>query len=154
MYLSKNRIMEQNNSTPEAAAQNQPKTCLYCFQDGCAKAATCIHYFAGQHPDGRKVGLCVLAAALSDDGCSYYKETRLLRGAWGFKALFEDVKAKDAPLLRRAMMKRFGSYFYYGVHHGEQLLNPEEQAWVLALFNQYGYTENLSFDGYTDVYDW
>ncbi len=146
--------MEQSISTSEAAAQNQPKTCLYCFHDGCTKAATCINYFAGQHADGRPLGMCVLPAARTDDGCAYYKETRILRGAWGFNALFEDVKAKDAPLLRRALMQRFGSYKYYSVYHGTALLNDEEQAWVLALFNRYGYTENLTFDGYTEVYDW
>jgi len=33
------------------------------------------------------------------------------------------------------------------------MLNPEQQTWILDLFRSYGYTTNLVFDHYANVFD-
>ena len=30
---------------------------------------------------------------------------------------------------------------------------PEQQQWILDLFRELGYTDDLAFDGYKDIYD-
>jgi hypothetical protein len=47
-----------------------------------------------------------------------------------------------------------GNGTYYRYDHGERLLTPEQQDWIINLFKQYGYTDNLEFDGDKEVYDW
>jgi hypothetical protein len=42
---------------------------------------------------------------------------------------------------------------YYRYHRGEKLLTPEQQQWILDLFAQYGYTNELHFDSYRDMID-
>jgi hypothetical protein len=46
-----------------------------------------------------------------------------------------------------------GSSNYYRYHHGEKLLDAEQQEWIIKLFQRTGYTENLKFDHYTQVFD-
>ena len=74
--------------------------------------------------------------------------------AWGFDTLFVDVKQRDASPLRSAIKDYLGGNgTYYRYHNGERLLTPEQQDHILGLFRQRGYTDNLRFDGYRDVYD-
>lgn len=128
---------------------------MFCFQTACPSAEKCIHYFAGQHTGDLESGLTVFPAAIKGGRCTWYKTKREMNGAWGFNALFEDVKAKDAPALRLAIKRYVGStYTYYRIHHGQQLLTPEQQTWIIALFRRYGYTGELHFDGYRTVFDW
>ncbi|WP_311776577.1 DUF6078 family protein [Parabacteroides merdae] len=36
---------------------------------------------------------------------------------------------------------------YYRFHHGERLLTPEQQKWIINLFRRYGYTEECTSTG-------
>lgn len=75
-------------------------------------------------------------------------------GAYGFKALFAEIKKKDEKPIRDRIKKYLGgNTAYYRYHHGKRLLSPDQQEWILALFRQHGYTEELHFDGYRDIYD-
>lgn len=134
---------------------NIPKEYIFCFQSDCPKAAECIRYFAGQHIDDRPLSIVVLLGARKNGECKWYKKSRTIRGAWGFDTLFAEAKAKDAPILRKAI-KNFlgGNGTYYRYQHGEMLLSPEQQDWILSLFKRYGYTEKLEFDSYRNVIDW
>ena len=74
--------------------------------------------------------------------------------AYGFKLLFKEVKQKDYTRLREQMKAYLGSHgAYYRYNRGEKLLNPEQQQWIVNLFRTYGYTENLTFEQYREVYD-
>lgn len=132
-----------------------PAGYAFCFQDECPLADTCARRFAGRHTGGRNCCTAVLPAAREGGDCPYYKETRKIRGAWGFASLFDEVRAKDAPTLRR-LVKAYlgGNGTYYQYHNGNRLLTPEQQRWVLSLFAEHGYSGALGFDGYRDVYDW
>ena len=57
--------------------------------------------------------------------------------------------------LKTSRMKAYlgGHGTYYRYNRGEKLLTPEQQEWILRLFTRYGYSENLSFEGYCDVMD-
>ena len=132
-----------------------PASFARCFQGDCPKAGACVRFLAGKHvPAGKLSGPAVYPTARRGDDCELYKPTRVIRAAYGFTALFAEVKRKDdTPLRDRLKAYLGGNTTYYRYHHGERLLTPEQQQWIINLFRQRGYTENLHFDGYRDMYD-
>lgn len=132
-----------------------PASFARCFQGDCPKAGACVRFLAGKHvPAGKLSGPAVYPTARRGDDCELYKPTRVIRAAYGFTALFAEVKRKDdTPLRDRLKAYLGGNTTYYRYHHGERLLTPEQQEWIVNLFRRHGYTENLRFDAYRDMYD-
>lgn len=137
-----------------------PPSWLFCFLDGCSKAEQCVlHLSSTVIPDDRTVGYAVLPTALHlfqrDGGsCKYFKPIRKIHAAYGFNTIFKDVKRKDDSPIRERIKAYLGGHgTYYRYHNGKRLLTPEQQQWIIDLFHSYGYTENLVFDHYRDVYD-
>lgn len=137
-----------------------PPSWLFCFLDGCPKAEQCIRHLSSTViPDDKTVGFAVLPTALrplqGDRGtCTHFKQIRKIRAAYGFKTLFEDVKRKDDTPLRDQLKAYLGSHgSYYRYNNGTKLLTPEQQDRILSIFRRWGYTENLQFDHYKEVYD-
>ena len=144
--------METN---PSVSPEQIPSSYIRCFQGDCPKADSCARLLAGKHlPEGQTTGPAVYPSARQGDSCAYYKPTRVIHAAYGFRALFAEVKKKDDTLLRNRIKAYLGgSSAYYRYHHGERLLTPEQQEQITAFFRQRGYTDELRFDGYRDVYD-
>ena len=132
-----------------------PASWPVCFVANCPLAESCLSHLAGLHlPDDLTIGPAIYPTALRDGKCGHYKKIRKIQAAWGFDTLFTDVKQRDAAPLRSAIKNYLGgSGTYYRYHNGERLLTPEQQEHILALFRQCGYSENLHFDGYREVYD-
>lgn len=137
--------------TPE---QIPPSFCR-CFQSDCPKAGTCARFLAGKYiPEKWVSGPAVYPTARRGDTCACYKQIRVIHAAYGFNSLFAEVKRKDDALLR-GQIKAYlgGNTTYYRYHHGERLLTPEQQQWIINLFRRRGYKEELCFDAYRDLYD-
>ncbi len=132
-----------------------PASWPVCFVANCPLAESCLSHLAGLHlPDDLTIGPAIYPTALRDGKCGHYKKIRKIQAAWGFDTLFTDVKQRDAAPLRSAIKNYLGGNgTYYRYHNGERLLTPEQQEHILALFRQCGYSENLRFDGYREVYD-
>lgn len=132
-----------------------PPSYIRCFWKECPKRETCARFFAGQYiPDGWTSGPAVYPTAGLGDACVHYKQKRIIRAAYGFNALFAEVKQKDSASLRLRIKKFLGgNTTYYRYHHGERMLTPEQQEWIIHLFRRYGYTEELHFDAYRELYD-
>lgn len=126
-----------------------------CFQSDCPKAESCARFLAGKHlKKGQVTGPAVYPSARQGDTCVCYKPTRIIRAAYGFNALFAEVKKKDdTPLRNRIKDYLGGNTAYYRFHNGKRLLTPEQQEWIIALFRRHGYQEELRFDAYCELYD-
>lgn len=132
-----------------------PKDYIFCFLSECPKSKDCARFFAGQHTGSRELGTVVLPAAMNKGKCKCFQQLRKIHGAWGFNKLFDEVKAKDAPSLRKAIKEYLGGNgTYYLYQHGKKLLTPEQQEWIMSLFRRYGYRDELLFEGYQEAYDW
>ena len=133
-----------------------PKSYLVCFLSDCPMAKECIRYFAGLYIDkNTHYGSAIYPSALKDGKCEYFRENRIIHCKWGFHTLFMDVKQNDYAELHYIIKKYLGGNgTYYRYDNGERLLTPEQQDWIISLFKQYGYTDNLEFDGDKEVYDW
>ena len=146
-------MMEQLNPPLTAAAV--PPLFARCFMADCPLADSCARHLAGLYlPEDTCMGIAVFPNARQGDSCKAYKPTRTIRGAYGFTALFDNVKERDGAPLRRAIKKLLGGNGTYDrYHHGPQLLTPQQQEAIMALFRKRGYTEPLHFDVYRDVVD-
>ena len=126
-----------------------------CFNGQCPRRDDCIRFLAGQHvPATMMSGPAVYPNALSEDICPYFKQTRVIHGAWGFRNLYKDIPYKDAQSLKARVTNYLGGpveAFKY--QHGDEVLTPEQQQAIKELFVEMGYTEELVFDGFTFVYD-
>jgi hypothetical protein len=132
-----------------------PYTFSRCFQSDCPQADTCAHFLASKFIiKGQVSGPAIYPTSRLNGTCVCYKQTGIIHAAYGFKALFAEIKKKDEKPIRDRIKKYLGgNTAYYRYHHGKRLLSPDQQEWILALFRQHGYTEELHFDGYQDIYD-
>lgn len=132
-----------------------PYTFSRCFQSDCPQADTCAHFLASKFIiKGQVSGPAIYPTSRLNGTCVCYKQTGIIHAAYGFKALFAEIKKKDEKPIRDRIKKYLGgNTAYYRYHHGKRLLSPDQQEWILALFRQHGYTEELHFDGYQDIYN-
>lgn len=132
-----------------------PEGYRLCFNERCKKRDACIRFLAGQHlPKTLMGGPAVYPNALDDDICPYFKQTRVIHAAWGFRNLYKGVASSDAQVLKAKVINYLGgpvSSFAY--QHGEKLLTPEQQEQIFEFFKELGYTKSLVFDGFTIIYD-
>ena len=126
-----------------------------CFNGQCPKRDDCIRFLAGQHvPATMMSGPAVYPNALTDDICPYFKQTRIIHGAWGFRNLYKDVAKADAQILKAKVINYLGGpVACYGYMHGDKLLTPEQQDHIQGFFNEMGYTHTIVFEGYSNMYD-
>lgn len=125
-----------------------------CFLDQCPRKGECLHYKAGTLiPDDRETAYVVAPTVLRKPQCPCFLPIQVVRAAVGFKHIFGDVKTRHAPQIREDIKSYLrGNSNYYRYLHGQQMLMPEQQQWIRDLFKSYGYTHEIEFDGYQDVY--
>ena len=126
-----------------------------CFNDECAKKECCMHYQARLlMPEDCFKGSAVFPTAWQDGACKCFREKRLVRKAWGFTHIYNNVPHRDLPEARANVRSYFsgGCGPYYRYHHGENLLTPEQQADIMAILAKFGSTDGIRFDHY--VTDW
>ena len=133
-----------------------PKNYLVCFLSDCPMAKECIRHFASLYTDpNTHFGFAIYPSALKDGKCKYFRKNQIIQGRWGFQTLFMNVRQSDYAGLHYVIKEYLGGNgTYYKYHHGKRLLTPEQQDWIINLFKQYGYTDNLEFDGTKEIYDW
>ena len=102
-----------------------------CFNGGCADKDTCMHYQAMLLTSAdRYKGNAVFPTAWQDGKCRCYHEKKLVKKAWGFTNLYNNVP-----------------------HHGEILLSPKQQEEILQIVSQFGPLDGIKFDGYKTDWD-
>lgn len=78
---------------------------------------------------------------------------KMVRAAIGFQHIFDEIKAKHSHVMRMKLANYLGTGgSYYRYRNGENLLMPEQQEWIKKMFRDFGYTEEVVFDDYKDVY--
>lgn len=147
--------IENMSKTIDFNYAEAPKTWTNCFNETCPLKTDCLHYITGKKiPDGMTNGCAVYPNALHDGQCNYYQCCQFTHGAWGFNTIFKDVHYRDVASIRTEIKDYLGGHStYYRYNSGKRLLSSEQQQHVIAIFNKYGYKDNLMFDGYKDVID-
>lgn len=125
-----------------------------CFLGQCRLKDSCLRYQGGLTlPDNIYSANAVTPNALAADPCPMFMKTDTVRAALGFSHIFDEVKARHAPVMRARLTEYLGGNgTYYRYMHGERPLMPEQQEWICQLFKNYGYTDAVVFDNYTEAF--
>ena len=151
-------ITEKSTNMEEKKLTYQDVSMGYslCFNDECSKKACCMHYQARLlMPERRYYGLAVFPTAWQDGNCKCFREKRLVRKAWGFKHLYDNVPQRDKAEARYCVRSSFsgGNGPYYRVHNGENMINLEKQEEIMKILAKFGSIEDIKFDHYVEGWD-
>lgn len=144
--------MEEKELTYEDIPMGYP----LCFNNECANKSRCMHHQARLlMPANRYYGSAVLPTAWQDGKCKCFHEKRLVRKAWGFTHFYDNVPQRQKSEARQCVHAFFGrgNGPYYRVHHGENMLSPEQQAKIMNIIAQFGSTDGIRFDHYVTGWD-
>ena len=105
-------------------------------------------------PKDRYSGSAVYPTAWEDGECRCFREKKLVKKAWGFTKLYDNVPHWQRAEARQCVHALFGGGNgpYYRVHHGQNLLSPQKQEEILKVVAMFGSIEGIEFDHY--VTDW
>lgn len=125
-----------------------------CYVSECSRKDECMRYqVCQQAPESLTKNTCVLPTALSQRTCPHFMPVRIVHAAYGLVHIFDDVKAKHQAKMRAAVSAHLGGGgSYYRYRNGKLPLMPEQQEWIRKLFRRYGYTDDVEFDHYKDIY--
>ena len=86
--VEKTTYNQEMTNAPALTPEQIPPSYARCFQADCPKADTCARFLAGKYiPTGKVWGDAVYPTARQGNTCTMYKQTRIIRAAYGFKAL-------------------------------------------------------------------
>lgn len=125
-----------------------------CYVERCSHKDECMRYQVCLiAPDSMTRNKCVLPTVLKKRECPHFMPIKKVRAAIGFQHIFDEIKAKHSHVMRMKLANYLGTGgSYYRYRNGENLLMPEQQEWIKKMFRDFGYTEEVVFDDYKDVY--
>lgn len=124
-----------------------------CYVEACPRKDECLRYQVYLSLPGRIVNKCVMPGALRQPSCPHFHPIHKMRIAIGFRYIFEKVLAKDIAAMRAELAAFLGCRAtFYRYRRGDQPLNPRQQKWIQEMFRRHGYTDEVVFDQYKDVY--
>ena len=106
----------------------------YCFNQQCPLAQECAHYLSVTYkkPEQTK-GYAIYPDAYHDNKCEHFLQLQMMKMAYGFMDILEELKHKDEASFRVHMTSYFGSKTsYYRYKLGQTGLVPEQQQYVRA----------------------
>ena len=136
--------------------KNIPYGYKLCFNDSCQLRDKCMHYQAYLlKPAERLGGPAVYPDAWKSGQCQRFCEVKLVKKAWGFSNVYDNVPHHLRSEARRCVRNYFsnGCGPYYRYHHGDNMLSPRQQQDIMDILAKFGPTDGLSFDHYVTGYD-
>ena len=123
----------------------------YCFNEQCPLAQECAHYLSVTYKNPEQTnGYAIYPDAYHDKKCEHFLQLRLMKMAYGFEKILDELKRKDEGSFRVHMTSYFGSSTsYYRYKLGQTGLVPEQQQYILQWCKGRGYT-NMRFNRYTE----
>ena len=112
-----------------------------CVSTMLDRKDTCMHYLANMltNQQERFIGQAVYPTAWQNGECRCYCEKRLVRKAWGFAHLYDNVPRHQKTEARQCVRSYFSAGMgpYYRYHHGENKLSPKQQADIMKIMSNH-----------------
>ena len=125
-----------------------------CYVAACPRKDECLRYQVYlSSPKFCTMNNCVMPNALLKKTCPHFHPISKMRVAVGFRHIFNKVLANDIAAMRSELAAFLGCRAtFYRYRRGDQPLNLRQQKWIQEMFRRYGYTDEVTFDKYEDVY--
>jgi len=133
------------------AKGEKPSYWAFCFNTQCPLAKECALQLSVAYKDADYTrGEAVFPDAFKDGKCKHFRQLKLVRMAYGFEGILDELKRKDSGSFKVRMISYLGSSTsYYRYKLGQTNLVPEQQKYILAWCQEHGYS-NMKFDRYTE----
>lgn len=133
------------------AKDGNPTDWEYCFNGQCPLAKECIHQLSVAFKDSDLThGNAIFPDAYRNGTCKHFQQFHLVKTAWGFVNILQELKKKDEGNFRENMTLYFGSSTsFYRYKLGQIPIKTEQQRYVLDYLKNLGY-DHLQFDRYTE----
>ena len=129
-----------------------------CFQQGCAKEATCLHKLACQYVQKEKQQIICInplhVEGKEGEDCPCYKEAVRVRMARGFLRAIGTVQSAKVDDVAQQLSEKFNRAYYYRMRKGTMPLTPMQQEIVAKVLIKAGASQPVEFDAYEDDYLW
>lgn len=131
-----------------------PFNWVLCYISECSRKEECMRYqVCLKAPDKVTRNICVLPTVMRRETCPYFHPIKIVRAAIGFRGIFHEVKERHHAAMRAEIAAYLGGGgTFYRYRNGNKPLMPEQQEWIRKLFRKYGYSEEVEFDDYEDLY--
>jgi len=104
-----NNLKMTDMEEKELKAKDIPREYPLCFNSECADKDRCMHYQARLlMPKEKCYGPAVFPTAWEDGKCRCFREKRLVKKAWGFSRLYDNVPLEQLAEARRWVHTVFG----------------------------------------------
>ena len=136
--------MDKNKKVPAHFA--------FCFQQGCAKEATCLHKLACQYVEKEKQQIiCVNPLHVEGqegEHCPCYEETVQVEMARGFLNALGTVPSAKVETVAQELIKKFNRSYYYRMRKGTMPITPSQQEVIAQVLIKAGAPTPIVFDSY------
>ena len=129
-----------------------------CFQQGCAKEATCLHKLACQYVQKEKQQIICInplhVEGKEGEDCPCYKEAVRVLMARGFLRAIGTVPSAKVDDVAQQLSEKFNRAYYYRMRKGTMPLTPMQQEIVAKVLIKAGASQPVEFDAYEEDYLW
>ena len=147
-------VMEEERIFAEKANSNY----AVCFLASCPLREQCLRWLVGcQMPATRMYYQCVnhRAKDVGTANCPQHRPAQKVLMARGMMRIFTDeMPRKVEPGVKNALIARTNRTYYFEYRNGERLIPPSLQSEIRSFFLKFGWTEEIQFDSYVEMYDW
>ena len=129
-----------------------------CYVDECPLRQQCLRWLVGQHvPNSASTYRCVNPhfEDVATKDCPMYRSDQKVRFAKGMTRIFtSDMPKRVENDVRMSIIGLTNRTYYYEYRNGQRLIPPKLQEDIRNLFRENGWTNDVTFDGYVEDYDW
>lgn len=129
-----------------------------CYVDECPLRQRCLRWLVGQHiPNSASTYRCVNPhfEGVATSGCQMYRSDQKVRFAKGMINTFtSDMPRRVESAVRQGLIEKTNRTYYFEYLNGQRLIPPALQEDIRNLFRANGWTDEVTFDGYVEDYDW
>lgn len=131
---------------------------VVCCVEGCPLCKQCLRWQVGlQFPETEMFITCINPKyeSVGTEHCIHYKNAQKVLMARGMTQIFTDEMPKKVVQgVRNVLIKRYNRTYFFEYRNGKRLISPKMQDEIRQLFRDYGWNEEVKFDGYAEAYDW
>jgi hypothetical protein len=128
-----------------------------CFNDGCQRHEHCLRWQARECVNNVPwVTTCINPAnpEASGDTCIMYRDDQLVRMAYGFTKLLDELPKKAGRSLMATVIGQHNRTYAYEYRNGSRPIPPAMQDDIADTCRRLGYTAPVVFDRYAEDYEW
>lgn len=143
--------------TPQEQLRQKAPHYLLCFVDKCPLHSSCLHWLAGQESQNtERIMRCLNPKhpGVGTRQCPEYRENLIVRHARGMVHFYEQMPGKTERSIKNRLISIYGRTCYYRMRNETYLITPEMQQEISRVCREEGWTEEPSYDGWQDEYQW